>query len=412
MDVLSYAEVKKWLRGKSRGTARNYITALTLYIEFTGMNPEEIIDEAEEDRKKPRRQRGKPEERIEDFHEYLLNKHTRARGKKAGGRGVSKNLAKMYFSAIRGFYKANGFPLNVRTPRASNKKENFKLNLRPRDVKRMLDFTRSLRDRSIILTMFQSGMDVSTLCSLNYGDVARELEEGREPLMLHIVREKEEVEYHTFLGRDAVKALKNYLAERKRRNHEELRYDTPLYVKTAWEKGKKNSARIERLTPNLIQKFFREVCLTSGVVAEDQLRVADINPARPHALRKAFNDILGLEGVNQQLIDYWMGHSIPYNGAYGIPLPDEQRKIYAEHEKALSVSGVISGVNEIEERFKREVERQNYIIQGLENRIAEIERADREVTAKLIANMIESNPEIIAGAIEKLGLGRKIEELR
>lgn len=57
-----------------------------------------------------------------DFHEYLINEHSKARSKNIGEKGISKDLAKMYFSAIRGFYKENGFPLNVKTPRATNKK--------------------------------------------------------------------------------------------------------------------------------------------------------------------------------------------------------------------------------------------------------------------------------------------------
>jgi len=40
------------------------------------------------------------------------------------------------------------------------------------DVKKLVDHSRAPRDRAIILTMFQGGMDVSTLCSLKYGDVA------------------------------------------------------------------------------------------------------------------------------------------------------------------------------------------------------------------------------------------------
>lgn len=100
---------------------------------------------------------------------------------------------------------------------------------------------------------------------------------------------------------------------------------------------------------HLIQKMFKEIVVWAGLVTKEQMKAADMNPARPHSLRDGFNQVLGLEGVNQLIIDFWMGHSVPYNGAYGIPDPEEQRGIYAQNEHALSVSGVVGGVSEIKE---------------------------------------------------------------
>lgn len=67
-------------------------------------------------------------------------------------------------------------------------------------MKKLVDHVPTLRDGAIILFMFQGGFDVSTVCSLNYGDVARELEAEKVPMMIHVVRE-EEIEYFTFVGR-------------------------------------------------------------------------------------------------------------------------------------------------------------------------------------------------------------------
>ncbi len=46
-----------------------YLSAMKAYCEFTGLNPKELIDEAEEDRKKPVRQQGMPEMRLAEFFE-------------------------------------------------------------------------------------------------------------------------------------------------------------------------------------------------------------------------------------------------------------------------------------------------------------------------------------------------------
>lgn len=378
MDIMKelsdYNEIKKWVQGKKESSINNYFTAMRLYTDYTGMDPEQLIDEAEEDAKRPRRERGKPESRIMDFHKYLLNEHERMRGKNVGERGVSRNLSKMYFSAIRGFYKENGFPLNVKTPKATNKRENFKLELRPKDVKRLIDMAPSLRDKAIILCMFQSGMDVSTICSLNYGDVERELIDGKEPLMLHIIRDKEGIEFHTFFGRDAIAALKIYLEERVKKYGEKLTYETPLFVKEGAKK-----LTFERITTNLIQNMFRDLVLDAGIVTKDQLQMADINPARPHALRGAFSSILKLEGVNELFVEYMMGHVLPFNGAYFRPHPDELRKVYSEYEHALSITEVAIPAGEIEKRLRLEIDERKSVIEKLEKRVLEIENIDKMV---------------------------------
>jgi integrase/recombinase XerD len=380
-------EAQRFLKGRSRATVSAYRGALRLYVEWSGMAPKELIDEAEEDRKRPRRHRGKPERRLQDFYEWLRSKYTLKYGKFRGKRGLSKKRAALMFSAIKMFYDENGFPLKIKNPRAMPRKRNFKLKIRPKHVKRLLDYAPTLRDKAIILCLFQGGFDVSTLCSLNYGDVAKELEEDKSPLMLHIIREKEGVEYHTFLGRDAIEALKLYLDERQNKYGEKPSWDTPLFTKYySYRKNGKGTAKHGvRHQPHLIQKMFREIVVAAGLVSKEQMENADINPARPHALRDAFNQILGLEGVNQLLIDYWMGHRLPYGGAYGIPDPEEQRKIYAEHEQALSVSAIRSGINEIEEKFRREMEKRDYIIKGMEERIKKLEKQLKAMEA--LANL-------------------------
>ena len=50
----------------------------------------------------------------------------------------------------------------------------------------------------------------------------------KKPLYLHIIRQKENVEYETFLGTDAIEAIKSYLAQRVR-DEEILDDDSPLF---------------------------------------------------------------------------------------------------------------------------------------------------------------------------------------
>jgi len=135
--------------------------------------------------------------------------------------------------------------------------------------------------------MFQDGFDVSTICSLNYRDVKRGLDNNETPLLIEVVRKKDDVEYFTFVGHNSIEALKAYLNDRVAKG-EKLKLDSPLFAK---ERAKKKKA--ERITTNLIQNMLRETALKAGLVTEEDLENADLNPC-PHALRSAFSTVLRL----------------------------------------------------------------------------------------------------------------------
>jgi integrase/recombinase XerD len=350
-------EVKRWLQGKNEGTKCTYCSALKAFIEFTKHSPKEIIDEAEEDRNKSVRERGEPEYQVRAFGEWLTTEYPqkgRGRGKRkaAGKKGVSKSIAYCYANAIKGFYRANGFPLDVEIQKAPPKKENFKLALRAPDIKRLVDSSSNLRDRAIILTLFMSGMSISELCGLTYGDIANGLQNNEEPLNLHLIRKKEQVEYDTFIGTDAIEAVKAYLDQRKRKG-EILKIDSPLFILQFTTKPK--SSKFRKIYPSLVETFLRTTALKAGLLTQEQLDAADLSPCRPHALRTAFLSILKMNGVNNTLVEYLAGHTIPpTEKAYLRLTTDELRKIYKQHEKHLSITQMIDSekIDELEQKAK------------------------------------------------------------
>jgi len=351
-EIANYPEVKKWLAGKTKGSQRQYLMSLNIYADFRGLNPEELIDEIEADRKKERRERGQVEYILKEFYTWL----TEERYKKVGGykprktdeQGVSPKRAHSILGAIRGFYRANGYPIVLKLPRPTTMKKNNKMQLRAEDVKQLVDHAPTIRDKAVILMLFQSGMDVSTLCSLNYGDVAKGLEKGECPLPIRVIRKKENIEYTTFLAQDGIEALQAYLNKRQQRNHK-LTLQSPLFVKERMRNGD------ERLTPLLIEKVLREVAVLSGVVTQDEMDQADMNPARPHALRAAFSTIMKLQGVNNEIVEYWLGHAIPYEAAYFIPPQEELQRIYAQNMEPLSINRAVESVKELERRTNQEM---------------------------------------------------------
>ena len=151
-DLMEYHEVQRCLRGLSRSTKEAYLYSLEIYCEFRGRNPKQLIDEAEEDRKKSRRHRGAPEDWLWTFYEYLLNDYVRTGGNKLKV-GLSERGAQGHFIRIKSFYAKNGFKLDIKTPKAGPVKANAKLDLRPVHVRKLLDWCVSKRDRAIILVV-------------------------------------------------------------------------------------------------------------------------------------------------------------------------------------------------------------------------------------------------------------------
>jgi integrase/recombinase XerD len=389
--IEEYPETKKWLNSVGKSSVEVYKSALRIYTSYTKLNPTQLIDEADEDRKKSRREQGAPEARLLSFYNWLLTECPKrdSKGRATGKKGLSKMKAANYFCAIRSFYKANGFPLTCKTPSAAPKKENQKLNLTPAQVKLLIDHAPTIRDRAIIAMMFQGGFDVSTLCSLNYGDVKRELEAEIEPLCIKVVREKEEVEYFTFIGRDAIELLKAYLNERRSKG-EELKMNSPLFTKEGY--AKKTG---ERLTPNLIQNMLRDVAIKSGIVSKEELEYADMNPARPHALRASFSTILRLNGFDPVLIDFMQGHRIPYNGAYFIPPVEKVREMYREVESKLALNEVSRSVGDLEKRLLEITRNQAKVIEELQAKLAKFEEFEKRINKPEIWIALEKIKEII-----------------
>jgi len=87
--------------------------------------------------------------------------------------------AMTHVTGVRSFYASFEVAVRLKGRKALPKPKvaNKRLIVNAEQVKTLLDHAPGVRDRAIILALFQSGMDVSTLCSLKEG-------RGREGLDL------------------------------------------------------------------------------------------------------------------------------------------------------------------------------------------------------------------------------------
>jgi site-specific recombinase XerD len=356
--------LKRWLSTiKRKGTVYWYKSAFKAYAKFTGMTASALIDEALADAKKdPRERQDVVMSRLVKFYNWLKTEYpVKSRG--AGDyrivkMGVSDKLAHASVGAIRSFYATYDVTVRMRgrhklpRPRVTNKR----MKVGAEQVKVLVDHARTPRDRAIILTLFQSGMDVSTLCSLRHGEVAGGLAEGEIPLKLELHRPKTGVEYYTFLGKDAIEALKAYISDMKARTVQ-FRNDTALFLK---ERGK------QPLETNLVQNMFREVAVNSGLV-DKQNNGNGFNPLGPHALRESFGSLMINSGVPDTIVDFWLGHEIGEMAeAYKGVQYESLKKMYSEREKLLSINPR-ENLEELRGKLKGEIQEQNKQLQTMAN---------------------------------------------
>ena len=341
MSGISYPEIVKWLTGKKKSTKHSYTSGMDAYIEYIKLNPTQLIDEAEADREKKVRERGVPEQRLKGFREWLLTEYRqKTRGSRDPNKrrldkiGVSEKLALTYCAAIKGFYRDNGFPLDLKLGKARKKTENFKIVIRGPEISKLLSAATSLRDKAIVKFMYESTQGVSEVCSPNYGDIHRHEEDGMEVWQFHTIRKKTKTEYWTEIGEECIELLTLYFAERKRTG-EKLTELSPLFVK----EGRQKLSR-QRITPNLIEATLKTLAIKSGLVTEEAMAKADINPCRPHALRAGGMSVLKLAGYNEEAVEFRAGHELSeQRQAYWLTRPEELRERFRKHYDSLRIKG-------------------------------------------------------------------------
>lgn len=313
-------EIEEYLALKSKPTREIYASVYRAFLSFyenkygKGKGFGHFLDRIFEELKKPMREQKRVAEiELTQFIDYLKDK------------GKSNNSIRLYFAAMQNFLKYKQVIVSmsfINVPAPVEKRINGKHEWKIEQIKQFVDAASNYRDKAIILCMFQSGLAVNEICDLNYGDVQDELEAGILPLCLKLVRQKTQVEFKTFFGRDAVKYLKLYLATRK-----DLRADSPLFTKERIRGGE------ERVTPSAIQQSFSEIAKDLPFVKMN----GGYNPARPHSLRAAFNSRL-MGKIDETLREFWMGHAIGSVSRAYLNMPTEDlRKLYMTAEEYLKI---------------------------------------------------------------------------
>jgi Site-specific recombinase XerD len=273
----SHPHVKAWLQSRPFNTQKAFASNLERFCKSVGMTPEEW------------RHLDKFEARDLAW-KYVQPKIVK-----------SPATAAMTLRALKSWYRnLDGEQLPFDSGRGG--KHHFKIRHEKRafehipnkeEMYRIVDMASSLRDKAVLLFLFQSGVRVNVLEHLTYGDVQDQLTEEIIRLKItgdldHKLRGRDIPFYYTFLNGEGAETLRQFCA----RKHKDSKPDTPLFY------TKKTKQPIKQRWVWKIVKM----CVERAGFKKESIST--------HTLRKAFRKIVRQTNIDDDDKEQLMGHVI------------------------------------------------------------------------------------------------------
>ena len=296
-EVKQYECVRQWLNAISvRGTGSEktqqlYPMFLSYFLNFAKLTPDELISMAESETRKL---------------QQLVDDYT-ARNDAAGR---SRYTSKAVINTVRSFLRENDIDIRrINGPKAFARAR--RRTVTKDELKKFMTYAHE-RLRAFVAVIKDSGISPIDVLKLKYGDIRKDLEAGKVPIKISMIRTKTKVDFDTFLGPDAVKCLNDYLDARKRGTDkippETLDDNSPLFRSLRSRAGPVNYAGIN-------QEFQR-----TRKRAGTEFSVYD--------LRRFFSTNMKAAGVNDTIAEFWMGHTLPGEKDGYMTRPENQEQIY------------------------------------------------------------------------------------
>lgn len=300
--LLDDESVKKWtskLRKKTgwKTTIPGFLRTLHRFCKYSGKMPAELVTAATNiDGTERQEELVSANLQVTELVRKFINKLLNS-GKREAARHVRTSLLS--------FFKANGISLKLDViPRIAKKDD---IILTKSQIHTMADYAGSLRNRAIILCMFQSGLGIVALRNLDYKHVKKDLERARIPIRVRITSsisgKASQVPFYAFLQAEACESLRAYISERKRRiekmkermiNVGKLAPKSPLFASEG-----KNVPFGERMAVSSVWRIIKNSARRAGL---DEGRI------QPNHLRKAFEAELNRSIKDEGTKRYLMGN--------------------------------------------------------------------------------------------------------
>lgn len=229
-------------------------------------------------------------------------------------KGYSNGTLQVAHASVRSFYEMHYIPLRTRrkdypksTPNGTRRATT------PLTIKMLEQYKPQNKTtfKALVMTLKDTGLRVTDLMNLNCNTI---LENWNKTLIpFTVVTEKTGYLAKTFIGSDAITALKEYIQDRRngsrKRKPENITKDSPLFVN--WKNRK-------RMTRQNASTIIRNAFLKIG---ERKLS--------PHSFRKKLQTDLEKAGMPTNWIDQVLGHQlINSRDAYSLPTDQELQEAY------------------------------------------------------------------------------------
>lgn len=283
MIKLSEKYIENWLHGLSERTKINYRKEIEKWLEFIKMSPSEQIEKRMKDLTSQNlTERTFMENKFREYKEWL-EQNTE----------LSASSIKTMLRTVASFFSRNGLPLNLKSGDWESTKETKvikKFKLSNEDVKAMYGHA-NLRDRSLLLTLYQSGFSEIDVSELKVEDIENvyNLPEN-EHYFIEKPREKTNTIQATCLSYEALHDIRAMLSERGSPK------EGYIFVSQTKGKGERiETRRINEAMKNLAEKTFGK---------------EKAKEFKTKALRSAYNSALLRANVQpQETKDLMMGHA-------------------------------------------------------------------------------------------------------
>jgi site-specific recombinase XerD len=238
--------------------------------------------------------------------------------------GYSNGTLQVAHASVRSFYEMHYTPLHTRRKDYPKSTPNGTRRTTTALIIKVLEQYKPQNKstfHALIMTLKDTGLRITDLMNLNCDIILDNWNKTIIPFT--VVTEKTGYLAKTFLGSDAITALKEYIQDRrkgsKNRKPEKVTKDSPLFVN--W----KNRKRMTRQNGSMI---IRNAFLKIG---EKKMS--------PHSFRKKLQTDLEKAGVNPNWIDQILGHQlINSRDAYSLPTDQELLEAYKQaYEKTIKI---------------------------------------------------------------------------
>lgn len=326
---------KRFLRRKCKrvSTRALYVRGALLFSEFLNKSLDQIVNEYKKDAEENLyKAYDKWELTLEDFADDLKENHPKG------------STALSYFSGAVALINANVPKSAEIHPKGPESTPRSIPPITIEDLKVVRDIADE-RQGAFIDVLKDTGMSRADTVTLTYKQVKKAIENSNiQYHKINVYRGKENVEYETWLGPNALESLRLYFKVR-RQSGEQITDDTWIFAL----KGRKRIA----LTPRSLSTIFRMLTKKTGI------------KITTHRIRKFFETYITAGGAHPIVAKYWMGHSVAsrdVEAKYIIPPENLQREIYLKAYNKIDLKQ--TSLAELQERQRISEELTDKLMRG------------------------------------------------